>query len=155
MWIVGAVTNTGYDGMPHGGHISKLRSLERGSVADKPHTFCCPSVSVVDITACATSPARFLNLLIIFLAKKLWHLRERTLRLQWAKMAYSPTFMFGFFCWHVKGVLFIRVSDPYSSNTNLDSAYTVHLKTDPDPVLEPAFIFTLPAILNNLFYYNC
>ena len=71
MWIVGAVTNTGYDGMPHGGHISKLRSLERGSVADKPHTSCCPSVSVADITACATSPARFLNLLIIFFGKKI------------------------------------------------------------------------------------
>ena len=60
MW--GAVTNTGYDGMPTSLGIVQMQihCLGRGSVADKPPTSQCPSVSVADITDCANSPAKLL-----------------------------------------------------------------------------------------------
>ena len=47
-----AVTNTGYDGMPTSLGIAwmLIHSLGLGSLADKPHTSHCPSVSVADIT---------------------------------------------------------------------------------------------------------
>ena len=60
MW--GAVTNTGYDSMPTSLGIARtqIHCLRQGSVADKPRTSRCPSVSVADITdcECATSPAK-------------------------------------------------------------------------------------------------
>ena len=58
MW--GAVTNTGYDGMPSSLGIVQtlIHSLGRRSAADKLHsTSQCSSVSVTDITDSATSPA--------------------------------------------------------------------------------------------------
>ena len=59
MW--GAVTNTGYDGMPTSLGIVQtlIQSLGRRSAADKlrVHTSQCSSVSVADITDSATSPA--------------------------------------------------------------------------------------------------
>ena len=47
-----------YDGMPISLGIVQMliHSLRWGSVADKPRTSWCPSVSVADITDCATSP---------------------------------------------------------------------------------------------------
>ena len=57
MW--GAVTNTGYNGMPTSlGLVCRLiHCLRWGSVADKPRTSRCTIVSVGDITDCATSTA--------------------------------------------------------------------------------------------------
>ena len=56
---VGAVTNTSYNSMPTplGTLQTKIHCRRRGSVADKPCTFRCPSVSEAVITDCATSPA--------------------------------------------------------------------------------------------------
>ena len=59
MW--GAVTNTGYDGMPTSLGIvqTQIHCLRQGSVGDKPRTSRCPSVSVADITDCTTTPVFF------------------------------------------------------------------------------------------------
>ena len=38
-----------------------IHCLGRGSVVDKPHTSQCPSLSVADITDCATSPISFIT----------------------------------------------------------------------------------------------
>ena len=56
--IWGAVTNTGYNGMPtsFGFMRTLIRCLRQGSLADKLRTSRCPSVSVADITDCTTSP---------------------------------------------------------------------------------------------------
>ena len=61
MW--GAVTNTVYNGMPTSLGLvqTQLHCLGRGSMADKPRTSQCPSVSVADIIDCTTSPAIYLN----------------------------------------------------------------------------------------------
>ena len=52
-------SNTGYDNMPTSLGIvqTQIHCLGQGSVADKPHTSQCPSMSVADITDCTTSPA--------------------------------------------------------------------------------------------------
>ena len=54
MWE--AVINTGYNGMPTplGLVQTLIHCLGLGSMADKPCTSQCPSVSVADITDCAT-----------------------------------------------------------------------------------------------------
>ena len=59
MW--GAVINTGYNGMTTSLCIVRtlIHCLGQGSMADKPSTSRCPSVSVADITDCVTSPAFF------------------------------------------------------------------------------------------------
>ena len=44
-----------------------ISSLGQESVADKPCTSRCPSVSVADITDCATSPAEYPLLVFFFL----------------------------------------------------------------------------------------
>ena len=60
--MCGAVTNTGYYGMPTSLGIVQMliHCLGRGSMADNPHTSQYPSMSVADITDCATSPAKIL-----------------------------------------------------------------------------------------------
>ena len=57
----GGVTNTSYDGMLTSLGIvrTQIHCLGQGSVADKPRTSQCPSMSVADITDCATSPADY------------------------------------------------------------------------------------------------
>ena len=59
MW--GVVTNTGYDSMPISLGIVRMQihCLWQGSVTKQHTSWCprCPSVSVADITDCATSPA--------------------------------------------------------------------------------------------------
>ena len=55
----GQLATPGYDGMPTSLFIvlTQIHYLGGGSVADKPRTSQCSSVSVADITDCATSPA--------------------------------------------------------------------------------------------------
>ena len=55
MW--GAVTNTGYDGMPTslGTVRTLIHCLGQGSMTDKPSTFRCTSMSVADIKDCANN----------------------------------------------------------------------------------------------------
>ena len=84
MW--GAVTNTGKNSMPTSLGIVRtlIHCLRWGSVADKPRTAWYPSVSVADITDCATSlptapPVPLQNLYLFmtlkqFIRKKLFQL---------------------------------------------------------------------------------
>ena len=64
--IWGAVTNNSYNGMLTSLGIVQMliHCLGQRSMADKPLTSQCPSVSVADITDCATSPVDLPTLLL-------------------------------------------------------------------------------------------
>ena len=62
------VTNTVYNGMPTSLGIMQMLipSLGRGFVADKPCASQYPSMSIADISDCATSPVVFIFMLSLF-----------------------------------------------------------------------------------------